>query len=81
MSPEDFCKKWGVKRSQLALLLQLSQNAVDHWFSKSPREPPPIVLSRLDEYDAMLEYWTAFEQFKAERFPALNEIFKAHREE
>lgn len=80
MTPQEFCSKWDIKRSQLADLLCLAQGTVDHWFSaKSKRQPPADVLKRLDEYDGLLEDWLELHrnlhQFRAERFPILYTIF------
>lgn len=89
MTPQEFCKKWNVKRSQLARLLDMNQASIDHWFSpKSPREPQPDALKRLDEYDSILEHRLAFQRFVEtteayyeEKFPLLNEIFLANFED
>lgn len=76
MSPEEFCKKWNVKRSQLAMLLGVSQVTVDHWFSKkSSRIAQPDTLRQLDEYDAILECWKLVRDIQETRFPLLYEIF------
>ena len=81
MTPQDFLNKWKIKRSQLSLLLGVAQGTVDHWFAKSAREPPPEILKRLDEYDALLEYHQSSLEFLEERFPVLYEILKRQLDE
>jgi hypothetical protein len=72
VTPEDFLTKWGCKRSHLSLMLGYSQSTINHWFSNDPtREPPPDVLERLNEIDAVFRCW----QIQDEQVPHLRSIY------
>lgn len=56
MTAAEFCTKWGIKRSELALLLDVPQQSVRHWTSEKSNQPEsPAVLKSLDRLDFIFE--------------------------
>lgn len=52
---QEFCNKWGLKRSEVALLLDVPQDTLRHWVSeKSSRQESADILKTLDRLDFLL---------------------------
>jgi hypothetical protein len=55
LNTQEFCDKWGIKRSELALLLDVPQQTVRHWASNTDRSEPANILQMLDHWDLVFE--------------------------
>lgn len=72
MEAKDFIEKWGIKRSELALLLDVPLSTMAHWFSPNEnRTTPPKVKRSLLYLDYLFSSWHQ----SAQQFPDARAVF------
>lgn len=74
MTPRDFLDKWKLSRSELAMLVSVSQSTINQWLAKNPKqEPHPSVLKYLEVIDQL---WDAWLNQRCNFNPVVSELFE-----
>lgn len=75
MTPQEFQAKWGASREQIAEICKVTPNTVNHWFSKSERNPKDWDLDKLAAIDYIFSQWLQIDQSISDRPSKLKEIY------
>ena len=72
MDVEEFTKKWGIKRSELSMLIDVPQGTMAHWFSANEdRTTPANAQKTLLYLDYLFTLWLQSESM----FPEARAVF------
>lgn len=77
MDVEEFTKKWGIKRSQLSMLLDVPQGTMAHWFSANEERTTPASVQKTLLY---LDFLLTVRLQGEIVFPELETVFNSLRE-